>query len=103
MSRADWESPDLFGRGILLPREMFPPVSVTATASVPGKKSSARRPARIHREHSRGDATQIASELLSFFPSLCMPKTFCFDFLFSFYYEDEEIDHRGVLTKHVLS
>jgi hypothetical protein len=41
--------------------------------------------ARIHRTHSRGDATQIASELLSFFPSLCMPKTFCFDFLFSFY------------------
>jgi len=29
VSRADWESPDLFGRGILLPREMFPPVSVT--------------------------------------------------------------------------
>lgn len=36
-------------------------------------------------EHSRGDATQIASELLSFFPSLCMPKTFCFDVLFSFF------------------
>jgi hypothetical protein len=72
---------------------MFSAVSVTDRegVSVTGKKSSARRP-REFTEHSRGDATQIASELLSFFPSLCMPKTFCFDFLFSFYYEDEEID-----------
>jgi hypothetical protein len=54
-------------------QERVSAVSVTDRERPRGKKRAQHDGRREFTEHSRGDATQIASELLSFFPSLCMP------------------------------